>query len=1032
MADNFEIRIKALVEGLANVHALATELQGVSNEGKKVSAPGLDKVGDQAKNATTEASALDATMGSLGKTLAGLVTVAAAFKFSEGLVNASIQFEKINNALTAATGSAQGAAAEYEFVRATANRLGLSLSDVAEQYAKLAAAARGTTLAGDATRNIFEAVSSASRVLGLSAAETGGALTAIQQIISKGTVSSEELKQQLGERLPGAFQIAARAMGVTTAELQKMLEGGLIPATEFLPKFAEELKKSFAGDVATAANGTQAAIERLKNTLFETQVSLAKGGFLDGVTQGIQGLSDALKSSDAQIALQTLSVTLGEVIGILGTLPNAFTSGGEGVGAFTRVVEGAALAVAAVQDGISITSAGFSELGALILSATSSILGGLGTVASTFGLTIGESITKVAASIQEQAVAAESAAKQTFDQFGSGNSALAATLEKLSQIEAKSRDVATASKEIGPALSEAERAANALTLSQENVSTILKNLKVDATQFGGEFSDAAKAAIQGLEKLTQQATATGAQIRAALENALGDAKTIGDIDRIREALIKAQDAGKITGAEVTRSLESIQDASIRVAGQIENGPLIESFKRVGVKSKQELDSIAVQAQVDYERISRSANVSVDAQIAAIKKLIDAQTAANGQASSGLTAQLAQLEARKASSEAATAEGFAVRQAARDKEDEKAANERLAESEKALAEAKKKQAEADAVAKDAAKAKEQGLKDFGAVITGIINSVESLSSKTAAAFDSAFGLPVKTAAGSVEALRASLKAVNEEIAFNRSGADAFGSANFAGLVKFNDQANILKQNFLEQAIAAKTLEARLGSLGDVSARNAASFLQIAENAKGAASSFTLLDQQQLAGLQGAIQSARDKVAQFNQDIANTIGKIRSIGDSLQDELDRARGNLRAIQDREFEKRRAELLALAQQAGNVGDADVQRSLSLLQQVQNEKLKKLAEEEAARKASSERLHADTLAKIEAQKAIERAKASEVIAGRPVSATPVTVSSAPQTTTQIINNNSFSFPLPGSSIEQFVQREVVPVLDNITRRSR
>jgi tape measure domain-containing protein len=1030
MADNFEIRIKALVEGLANVHALASELQGVSTEGKNVSAPGLDKVGDQAKNATSQATALDATMGSLGRTLAGLVTVAAAFKFSEGLVSASIQFDKINNALTAATGSAQGAAAEYEFVRATANRLGLSLSDVAEQYSKLAAAARGTTLAGDATRNIFEAVSSASRVLGLSAAETGGALTAIQQIISKGTVSSEELRGQLGERLPGAFQIAARAMGVTTAELGKLLEQGLIPSTEFLPKFAEELKKSFAGDISTAANGTQAAIERLKNTLFETQVSLAKGGFLDGVTQGIQGLSDALKSNDAQIALQTLSVTLGEVIGILGTLPNAFAGGGEGVGAFTRVVEGAALAVAAVRDGISVTSAGFASLGSVILDATSFILSGLGSVATSFGLTIGGSITELSASIKQQATAASQAAQQTFAEFGNGNSALAQTLEKLSQIEEKIKAGTTAAKEIAPALTEAERAANALVLSEEQVTSILKNLKVDASQFGSEFSDSAKASIQGLEKLTQQATVTGAQIRAALENALGDAKTVGDINRIQQALIAAAGQGKISGDDIARSLQSIGDKSIQIAGQIDNGPLGESFKRVGIKSKQELDSLATQAKVDYERIAQSAGVSVDAQIAALKRLIDARQAATGQASSELTSQLAALEARKASTEAATAEGFAIRQAARDKADEKDANDRLAESEKALAEAKKKQAEADAVAKEAAKTKKQGLKDFGAVIKDIIDHVESLSSKTAAAFDTSFGLPVKNAQGSVEALQASLKKVNDEMAFNIQRADAFSSANFAGLIKFNDASNLLQKSFFEQAIQAKQLEGRLTGLGNVSFQNASAFEQIANSAQGASAGFSLLDAQQLTGLQSAIQSARDKVAQFNQDIANTIGKIRGIGDSLQDELDRARGNLVAIQNREFERKKAELLALAADAGTAGANDLQRSLSLLQQVQDAKLRKLAEEEAAKKASADRLHSDAIAKVAAKKAIEDAAASSIIAARPTQQ-PAPLTTAGAVGANVTNQNTFNFTLPGGTIDQFVRQNVAPVLDQITRRS-
>ena len=41
--------------------------------------------------------------------------------------------------------------------------------------------------------------------MGLSADQTSGVLLALQQMISKGTVQAEELRGQLGERLPGAL-----------------------------------------------------------------------------------------------------------------------------------------------------------------------------------------------------------------------------------------------------------------------------------------------------------------------------------------------------------------------------------------------------------------------------------------------------------------------------------------------------------------------------------------------------------------------------------------------------------------------------------------------------------------------------------------------------------------------------------------------------------------------------------------------------------------------------------------------------------
>jgi tape measure domain-containing protein len=127
---------------------------------------------------------------------------------AKAVLEARIQFEKLNNVLGQAVGTAK-VAAELTFIRDAASRLGLEFQSTAAAYAKFAAASRGTALEGGQTRDIFTGIAQASAALGLSSEETAGALTAVQQIISKGKVSAEELRGQLGERLPGAFQRGA-------------------------------------------------------------------------------------------------------------------------------------------------------------------------------------------------------------------------------------------------------------------------------------------------------------------------------------------------------------------------------------------------------------------------------------------------------------------------------------------------------------------------------------------------------------------------------------------------------------------------------------------------------------------------------------------------------------------------------------------------------------------------------------------------------------------------------------------------------
>lgn len=237
-------------------------------------------------------------VGSSLRNIAGIgVTIYVANKIREissEAVQAQIQLDKMGNSLRFAAGGDQAAGArELDYVRQKAFQLGLQLNDTAGAYAKLAASAKGTRLEGAQTKEIFEAIAGAGTVMGLSVQEQSGALLAISQMMSKGTVQSEELRGQLGERLPGAFAIAARAMGVTTAQLSKMLEQGQVFSDEFLPKFAAQLKKELGDEVSKSANSAQAELNRLDSSYQNLKQQLAQTGAADVALQMMRNMRDS-------------------------------------------------------------------------------------------------------------------------------------------------------------------------------------------------------------------------------------------------------------------------------------------------------------------------------------------------------------------------------------------------------------------------------------------------------------------------------------------------------------------------------------------------------------------------------------------------------------------------------------------------------------------------------------------------------------------------------------------------------------------
>jgi tape measure domain-containing protein len=257
------------------------------------------------------------------------------------LAQAAIAAERLDRAFGVLTGSQQAATAEQRFVREEAQRLGIGLSDAQSAYLKLTAAARGTALEGEGARKIFSAVAGAASTLGLSAAETSNALLAISQMMSKGTVQAEELRGQLGERIPGAFQIAARAMGVATAELSAMLDQGELLADDFLPRFAAQL----AREIPASADTLGAVFNRLGNAIHEA-LSLIGSALAETLDEmhGIKRASEALRDSDAIVEFARLGAkAVAALVDVLRELvllvPNVMATVGGSIAAVARDIQ---------------------------------------------------------------------------------------------------------------------------------------------------------------------------------------------------------------------------------------------------------------------------------------------------------------------------------------------------------------------------------------------------------------------------------------------------------------------------------------------------------------------------------------------------------------------------------------------------------------------------------------------------------------------------------------------------------------------
>ena len=205
--------------------------------------------------------------GAIGAQVGGLRQVAG------GAADYAAQLEKLRIALFGVTTSQAEYQQSLQFIAQTSKDFAIPQDILTRQFTKLQASVLGAGGSIEDTKVAFNGIVSAVRATGGSLTDVDAALTATAQVFSKGKVSAEELRQQIGERLPGAFTLFAEAIGMTPQELDKALEKGQVSLQDF-QVFAEAIFERYGENAKTIADAPASAGDRLKRDLADLQGSV--------------------------------------------------------------------------------------------------------------------------------------------------------------------------------------------------------------------------------------------------------------------------------------------------------------------------------------------------------------------------------------------------------------------------------------------------------------------------------------------------------------------------------------------------------------------------------------------------------------------------------------------------------------------------------------------------------------------------------------------------------------------------------------
>lgn len=232
--------------------------------------------------------------------------------FISRMIDTARETNRVTTALKNVSGSLMQFADNQRFLLDISNKYGIEINSLTGSFSKFTASATNAGVSIANQKKIFESVSRATTAFGLSADETNGVMLALSQMMGKGKISSEELRKQMGEKLPVAMAAMAKATGTSMAGLEKLLKQGKLMSADVLPKFADALNEMIP-DVDT--DNLESSINRLKNSFSDfvsgMDVQSKYKSLIDWLTEQVKSAANNIRNIVASLIAILSGVLLG-------------------------------------------------------------------------------------------------------------------------------------------------------------------------------------------------------------------------------------------------------------------------------------------------------------------------------------------------------------------------------------------------------------------------------------------------------------------------------------------------------------------------------------------------------------------------------------------------------------------------------------------------------------------------------------------------------------------------------------------------
>ena len=215
-------------------------------------------------------------------------SISASYQAGKGSQRADTSLLAVSRLVSQKTAGREGSPEQIfekqrNYLEKMSKEIGVSLANTTTAYSRFLASAATPLSDNRMTLNqvedVFKGVQQMGIIHKLTTEEMKFVNMAVTQMMQKGKIQSEELRRQLAEKMPGAYEMMAEAAGKTTAEFDNIMKSGEALAYKILPKFGENLIRNAnimaKGDIQSYARSSVAGLENiikasleLKNKMF--------------------------------------------------------------------------------------------------------------------------------------------------------------------------------------------------------------------------------------------------------------------------------------------------------------------------------------------------------------------------------------------------------------------------------------------------------------------------------------------------------------------------------------------------------------------------------------------------------------------------------------------------------------------------------------------------------------------------------------------------------------------------------------------